>query len=96
MDYIALQTTFKILAIILYIFILALDVLPAFLRGILATVLSYVGIGLHLALMPLMLLGGFKLEVMICAYAISVFAYTLARYTVYIRKTRADEKGGEA
>ena len=95
MDYIALQTIFKIIAIVLYVLIIALDVLPAFLHGIPAMALSYIGIGLHLILMPLMLLGGFTLEVMICAYAISIFAYTLARYLVHVRKTRADEKGGE-
>ena len=95
MDYIALQTIFKIIAIVLYVLIIALDVLPALLRGGPATVLSYVGIGLHIVLMPLMLLGGFTLEVMICAYAISIFAYTLARYLVHVRKTSADEKGGK-
>ena len=94
--YTTVQAVIMVASVALYVLILVLDVLPAFLPRIPAAVLSYICIALHLILMPLMLVGGFTLEVMILAYAISVFAYTLARYIAYIRKARADEKGEEA
>lgn len=95
--YTTVQAVLKIAAIVLYVLVLASDVLPAFLKGGLRTVLSYVSVGLHIVLMPLILFGGFTLEVMICAYAVSIFAYTLARYIPYARSVKTGEqKGGEA
>jgi hypothetical protein len=90
--YTTVQAVLKIAAIVLYVLVLLSDVLPAFLKGGLRTVLSYVSVGLHIVLMPLILFGGFTLEVMICAYAVSIFAYTLARYIPYARTLRADRE----
>ena len=95
--YTTMQAVLKIAAIVLYVLVLALDVLPVFFKGGLRTVLTYVGVALHISLIPLILFGGFTLEVMICAYAISIFAYTLARYIPYARSIKTGEqKGGEA
>ena len=57
--YTTVQAVLKIAAIVLYVLVLASDVLPAFLKGGLRTVLSYVSVGLHIVLMPLILFGGF-------------------------------------
>ena len=94
--YTTMQAVLKIAAIVLYVLVLVLDVLPVLFKGRLRAVLTYVGVALHIPLMPLILFGGFTLEVMICAYAISIFAYTLARYIPYARGIKAGEKGGEA
>lgn len=92
--YTTMQAVLEIAAIVLYVLVLVLDVLPVLFKGRLRAVLTYVGVALHIPLMPLILFGGFTLEVMICAYAVSIFAYTLARYIPYARtlKTGREEK----
>lgn len=92
-----LNPLFLTLSIICFIFILASDVLPRFLHGHLSVLLSFLGVGLHLPLMPLMLFAGFTLEWMILAYAASLFVFTLAHYIAYTLDSRraAGEEGKE-
>lgn len=67
--------------------IIILHILPAFVRAG-GHALGFVCLGLHIPLMPLMLLGGFPLEVMILAYAASAFLFTLVRLVTYERSLR--------
>ena len=87
-----LNPLFLALCIVCFVFIIALDILPRFLKGRISSILSLVGIGLHIPLMPLMLFAGFTLELMILAYAASVFVFTLAHYVAYARNSRRKEE----
>ena len=49
----------------------------------LGKILTYVNIGLHILLLPLLLLQKFTIEEGVLTYMISIFAYTLASYIVY-------------
>ncbi len=91
-----LNTLFLVLSIVCFVLVLALDVLPRFLSGHLSVLLSFVGIGLHIPLMPLMLFAGFTLEWLILAYAASAFAFTLTHYILYaINCKRTGREEGE-
>ena len=50
-------------------------------------ILTYVNIGLHILLLPLLLLQKFTIEEGVLCYMISVFAYTLASYIVYKKRS---------
>ena len=49
----------------------------------LGKILTYVNIGLHILLLPLLLIQKFTIEEGVLTYMISIFAYTLASYIVY-------------
>ena len=49
----------------------------------LGKILTYVNIGLHILLLPLLLIQKFTIEEGVLVYMISIFAYTLASYIVY-------------
>ena len=49
----------------------------------LGKMLTYVNIGLHILLLPLLLIQKFTIEEGVLVYMISIFAYTLASYIVY-------------
>ena len=96
MNDMTLHPPFLAFSIICFVLVLALDVVPRFLSGRTSTVLSLVGVGLHVPLMPLMLFAGFTLEWMILAYATSVFAFTLAHYIIYtVKSKRTEEEEGK-
>ena len=96
MNDMTLDPVFLTVSVALFVLILAFDVLPRFLFLGHRTLLSIIGVGLHIPLMPLMLFAGFTLEWMILAYATSVFAFTLAHYIRYTldARRRAEEEGG--
>ena len=56
----------------------------------LGKILTYVNIGLHILLLPLLLIQKFTIEEGVLTYMISIFAYTLASYIVY--KVREGEE----
>ena len=56
----------------------------------LGKILTYVNIGLHILLLPLLLLQKFTIEEGVLTYMISIFAYTLASYIVYKVREGAD------
>ena len=97
MNDMTLNPIFLALAAVFFVAILVLDALPRFLSGRISAVLSFIGVGLHVPLMPLMLFAGFTLEWMILAYAASVLAFTLSHYVRYsLDKKREAGKEGEA
>lgn len=91
MDYVALQQIFLVISMVWLLFTIASDILPVFFKTWVGRLISYLCIGMHVVMMPLMLLAAMKLEAMILSYAVSLFAYTLARYVTYCvdRRKRA-------
>ena len=53
----------------------------------LGKMLTYVNIGLHILLLPLLLIQKFTIEEGVLVYMISIFAYTLASYIVYKKRS---------
>ena len=53
----------------------------------LGKILTYVNIGLHILLLPLLLIQKFTIEEGVLTYMISIFAYTLASYIVYKKRS---------
>ena len=53
----------------------------------LGKMLTYVNIGLHILLLPLLLIEKFTIEEGVLVYMISIFAYTLASYMVYKKRS---------
>ena len=53
----------------------------------LGKILTYVNIGLHILLLPLLLIQKFTIEEGVLVYMISIFAYTLASYIVYKKRS---------
>ena len=53
----------------------------------LGKILTFVNIGLHILLLPLLLLQKFTIEEGVLCYMISIFAYTLASYIVYKKRS---------
>ena len=53
----------------------------------LGKILTYVNIGLHILLLPLLLLQKFTIEEGVLTYMISIFAYTLASFIVYKKRS---------
>ena len=92
MNDMTLDPVFMAISLVLFLLILILDVLPRFLFKRHCVLLSLVGVGLHIPLMPLMLFAGFTLEWMILAYALSLFAFTTAHYICYAIDIKRKER----
>jgi len=98
MDGLTLNIPFAVISAVILALITVLHILPLFLRARGSHALSFVCVGLHIPLMPMMLLAGFKLEHMILAYAVSGFVFTLVKFIGYelsLRKDRGEEGGSD-
>lgn len=83
MNDMTLVPAFACVSAIIYGLIIVLHVLPRFLKNRAGHALDLVCVGLHIPLMPMMLLAGFSLEVMILAYALSAFLHSVLTYVFH-------------
>ena len=98
MDDMTLRHPYAAIALVTLGVIILLHVLPAILKGRGGHLLGLVCLGLHIPLMPLMLFGGFTLELMILAYALSAFVFTAVKFITYelrVRKATFDTTAEE-
>ena len=96
MDETTLKLIFTVITAIICALIVPLHIIPVFLRGRVARIISFVCIGLHVPLMPAMLFGGFDIEVMILTYTASAFLHALTRYILYELAKRKSGKSDKA
>lgn len=73
-----MQTLFTVLSIILSVIIVALHVLSAIFSDKRSTIVNFVNIALHIALVFTMLLAGAALELLALAFMISLLVYVAA------------------
>ena len=89
---ISFSNTPLVLACVVGGLILGAHVGAALLEGLLARVIAFVSIALHLCLFVLLFLAGAEMSLMVLAFMASLFAYTLIGYLSYLIKGgRADE-----
>ena len=88
---ISFSNTPLVLACLVGLLILGAHVGAAMLDGLLARVISFAAIALHLALFILLFFAGAEMALMVCIFMASLLVYTLAGYIRYIKDGRADK-----
>ena len=91
------------LVLVTLLVLIGLHIGILFMPEVLAKIMTYVNIGLHIAILPLMLMYQYTIEEGVLVYMISVFSYTLASFIKYERSIKSalenadgEEEGGEA
>ena len=86
------ETPLVLLALTLLI---GLHVGILFMPDMIAKIMNYVNIGLHIAILPLMLTYRYTIEEGVLVYMISVFSYSLASYIKYTRSKKTELSSSE-
>ena len=76
--------------------LIALHIVSHFVSEKLSKILTFVNIGLHVALLFLLMYKGFTIEEAVLAYMISLFAYTLTAYLTYKLRDGKTKEEAEA
>ena len=84
-----------VIAVALYILILAFDVVVPWARGRLRAAINYISISLHIAFLLSLMFVGVYIEIPVLAFMISLFAYSFSSFIAYTREKKQKEQSIE-